>query len=83
MPLARRSNSNGLSHFSLVLALKCVPDKMDRNNADQFDMQFRRWITYENRRFDVTPRALGSASIAETCGGLNSKATMPSSTPIG
>jgi hypothetical protein len=51
--------------------------------ADQFDMQFRRWITYENRRFDVTPRALGNAPIAETCGGLNSRATRPSHTTVG
>ncbi|KAJ5461631.1 DNA/RNA-binding domainE.t1.c1-type [Penicillium daleae] len=38
---------------------------------------FDRWITYINRRFSITQRALGNASIAESCGGLNSRPSRP------
>jgi hypothetical protein len=64
----------------LALALDVFLIEIERNKADQFEMQFRRWITYENRRFGVTPRALANAPIAESCGGLNSRATRSSDT---
>ncbi|OOQ85751.1 hypothetical protein PEBR_26034 [Penicillium brasilianum] len=38
---------------------------------------FGRWMIYNNRRFDNTPRALMTAAVAETCGGLNSSAPGP------
>ncbi|KAJ5381594.1 DNA/RNA-binding domain E.t1.c1-type [Penicillium cataractarum] len=64
------------SNFSLVLAWqKSVI--VTRNEANRFDMQFGRWMIYNNRRFESTQRALMNAATAETCGGLNSNTPGP------
>jgi hypothetical protein len=64
------------SNLSLVLAQQRSVF-VKRNAANLFDMQFDRWMIYNNRRFDSTPRALMTAAVAETCGGLNSSPPGP------